>query len=284
MKKSILFSIVWIAAMTQAFAQPAIDSLSKILAGAPWQTKEIAGNIILRQAHLPLFDAAQSISILEIPSNAAVRLGILDVSDTLIGASELCQQANAVAGINASFFDMKNGGAVDFVRVDGAVRHTAAKAAFRNNAALAIDSSAVRIFARDSANAQWENSIDSKNVLVAGPLIMKDGQPARLQENAFNKNRHPRTFVATKSNGAVLLVVVDGRNARAAGMSIAELYLLSKALDCRDAMNLDGGGSSTMYVRGENENGIINYPSDNRLFDHYGERPVANVIYVKVKN
>ncbi|MDR3350480.1 MAG: phosphodiester glycosidase family protein [Prevotellaceae bacterium] len=281
MKKTSLLSIVWILAAVQAFAQPSVAEVAKTLAEASWQTKEIAGNITLRQAQLRLFDAQQSISILEIIPNDTVRLGIYDVSDTLIGTSDLCKRADAVAGVNASFFDMKNGGSVDFVRVNGVVLHEPAKQTSRNNAALAIDASAVRILARDTANAGWEHSIDSKNVLVAGPLIMKDGQPARLQENAFNKNRHPRTFVATKSNGAVLLVVVDGRNARAAGMSIAELYLLSGALDCRDAMNFDGGGSSTMYVRGENENGIVNYPSDNKLFDHYGERRVANIIYVK---
>jgi exopolysaccharide biosynthesis protein len=159
--------------------------------------------------------------------------------------------------------------------------HETAKISSRSNAALAIDSSAVRILARDTTNAAWEHTINSLNVLVAGPLIMQDGQPARLQNSAFNNNRHPRTFVATKSNGAVLLVVVDGRNAHAAGMSIAELYALSKALDCHDAMNFDGGGSSAMYVRGENGNGIVNYPSDNKLFDHDGERRVANIIYVK---
>ncbi|MDR0693717.1 MAG: phosphodiester glycosidase family protein [Prevotellaceae bacterium] len=281
MKKIFLFSIVWVAAMVQAFAQLSVAEVSKILAEAPWQIKEITGNITLRQVQLRLFEAQQSIHILEIIPNDAIRLGIHDVSDTLIGTSELCRQVNAIAGINASFFDMKNGGSVDFVRVNGMVLHETAKLTSRNNAALAIDPPAVRILARDTANAGWENNIDSKNVLVAGPLIMKDGLPARLQENAFNQNRHPRTFVATKSDGVVLLVVVDGRNTHAAGMSIAELYVLSKALDCRDAMNFDGGGSSAMYVRGENENGIVNYPSDNKLFDHRGERRIANIIYVK---
>ncbi|MDR0582489.1 MAG: phosphodiester glycosidase family protein [Prevotellaceae bacterium] len=281
MKKIFLFSIVWIAAAVQAFAQPSVAEVSKILAEADWQTKEITGNITLRQVQLTLFGAQQSIHILEIIPDGAVRLGIHDVSDTLIGTSELCRQVNAIAGINASFFDMKNGGSVDFVRVNGTVLHKTAKRTSRNNAALAIDSSTVRILARDTTIAEWENTIDSRNVLVAGPLVMKDGLPARLQESAFNQNRHPRTFVATKSDGAVLLVVVDGRNTRAAGMSIPELYVLSEALDCRDAMNFDGGGSSTMYVRGENENGIVNYPSDNKLFDHYGERRVANIIYVK---
>ncbi|MDR2359115.1 MAG: phosphodiester glycosidase family protein, partial [Prevotellaceae bacterium] len=263
------------------FAQPPVAGVAKILAEAPWQTKEITGNITLRQVQLTLFETPQSIHILEIIPNDAIHLGIHDVSDTLIGTSELCRQVNAIAGINASFFDMKNGGAVDFVRVNGMVLHETAKLTSRNNAALAIDPPAVRILARDTANAGWENIIDSKNVLVAGPLIMKDGLPAQWQENAFNQNRHPRTFVAIKGSGVVLLVVVDGRNTHAAGMSIAELYLLSKALDCRDAMNFDGGGSSTMYVRGENENGIVNYPSDNKLFDHHGERRVANIIYVK---
>ena len=281
MKKIFLSGIVWIAAAMQALAQPSVAETSKALAEASWQTKEITGNITLRQVQLPLFGAQQSIHILEIIPGDAVLLGIHDVQDTLIGTSELCRQVNAIAGINASFFDMKNGGAVDFVRVHGTVLHETAKRTSRNNAALAIDASAVRILARDTTNAGWENTVDSKNVLVAGPLVMKDGLPAPLQENAFNQNRHPRTFVATKSDGVVLLVVVDGRNTRATGMSIAELYVLSKALDCRDAMNLDGGGSSAMYVRGEPENGVVNYPSDNKLFDHRGERRVANIIYVK---
>ncbi|MDR2802272.1 MAG: phosphodiester glycosidase family protein [Prevotellaceae bacterium] len=281
MKKTLLFSIVWLAAVAQAFAQPSAVEVSKILSEAPWQTKEITRNITLRQVQLTLFDAQQSISILEIVPDAAVQPGIHDVSDTLVGTSELCRQADAIAGVNASFFDMKNGGAVDFVRINGTVLHETAQRTPRNNAALAIDAPAVRILARDTANVAWEQTIDSKNVLVAGPLIMKDGLPAPLQKNAFNENRHPRTFVAIKGNGVVLLVVVDGRNVHAAGMSIAELYVLSKALGCRDAMNFDGGGSSTMYVRGENENGVVNFPSDNKLFDHRGERPVANIIYVK---
>jgi exopolysaccharide biosynthesis protein len=282
MKKILLITFVWLAAL-QALAQPAGNDVSKILAGAPWQTKTVIENVTLHQAQLVLFEANQSISILEIVPGVPVQLVIHDVRDTLLGTSELCRQVDAVAGINASFFDMKNGGSVDFVRVDGTVRHDTKNVTLRNNAALAMNAQGVQIFERDTTDAHWENNLRYENVLVAGPLIMKDGMPARLQKNAFNQNRHPRTFVAVKSNGNVLLVVVDGRNANAAGMSIDELYRLAEALGCRDAMNFDGGGSSTMYVRGENENGIVNYPSDNKLFDHYGERRVANVIYVKEK-
>jgi exopolysaccharide biosynthesis protein len=48
-------------------------------------------------------------------------------------------------------------------------------------------------------------------------------------------------------------------------------------LGCRDALNLDGGGSSTMVFDGN----IVNHPSDNKKFDHQGERVVANAIVVR---
>ena len=49
-------------------------------------------------------------------------------------------------------------------------------------------------------------------------------------------------------------------------------------LPCRwERLNLDGGGSSTMWTR---HHGVVNHPSDNRKFDHAGERPVHNALYL----
>ena len=92
----------------------------------------------------------------------------------------------------------------------------------------------------------------------------------------FNTNRHPRTAVGRRPDGTVLLVVADGRNAQAAGLSMSELQQVMAALGCRDAVNLDGGGSTTMVVRGQ----VVNHPSDNKQFDPAGERVVANAIVV----
>ncbi|MDR1983940.1 MAG: PQQ-binding-like beta-propeller repeat protein [Prevotellaceae bacterium] len=282
--KKIIFTLICSIITFQTFAQSSVSDVSKIISETNWNTKQITENIVFKQALINIFESKQSINILEITPSANVRLGINDVSDTLIVTSELCKQVDAVAGVNASFFDMKNGGAVDFVRVNEKILHDKTKISQRNNAALVIDKYKVEILERDTTDNNWENNLNYENVIVAGPLIMKNGMSAKLQKNAFNENRHPRTFVATKTNGNVLLVVVDGRNTNAAGMSINELYILAKALNCKDAMNFDGGGSSAMYISGENENGIVNYPSDNRLFDHNGERRVANVIYVKEFN
>ena len=61
-------------------------------------------------------------------------------------------------------------------------------------------------------------------------------------------------------------------------MSTPELRELMEDFGAVSALNLDGGGSTAMWIDGFGENGIVNYPSDNRKFDHAGERGVANAL------
>ena len=76
----------------------------------------------------------------------------------------------------------------------------------------------------------------------------------------------------------IMMVVVAGRfKNHSEGMSIDELSYLAKQLGMRDALNLDGGGSSTLW---NNKTGIVNHPYDNKKFDHEGEREVSNAILV----
>jgi hypothetical protein len=113
--------------------------------------------------------------------------------------------------------------------------------------------------------------------LVGGfPLLILDGEPVlhRVPRiwSPFSIGRHPRTAVAVREDGIVLLVVVDGRQeGYSVGMSLAELTDLLLELGARDALNLDGGGSTTLVT----ERGIINRPSDPE------ERPVANVLLAR---
>jgi exopolysaccharide biosynthesis protein len=62
----------------------------------------------------------------------------------------------------------------------------------------------------------------------------------------------------------------------AARLTTAEPRQVMAALDCRDAINLDGGGSTAMVVRGQ----VVNHPCDNKKFDAAGERRVANAIVI----
>ena len=91
--------------------------------------------------------------------------------------------------------------------------------------------------------------------------------------------RHPRTALGTDKKGNVVMVVVDGRSkGNADGVTIAELTKVCEWLGLRDAINLDGGSSSTMWSSNE---GVINFPCRNKKFDHAGERKVSSVLLVK---
>ncbi|NJK83502.1 MAG: phosphodiester glycosidase family protein [Saprospiraceae bacterium] len=106
-------------------------------------------------------------------------------------------------------------------------------------------------------------------MLYTGPLLLENRKKMPLEDNAFNRNRHPRTCACTLSSGKTLLLTIDGRNMEAQGMSLIELSSLLKALKCVDAINLDGGGSTTLWLK---DKGVVNHPSDNRTFDAAGER------------
>jgi exopolysaccharide biosynthesis protein len=87
----------------------------------------------------------------------------------------------------------------------------------------------------------------------------------------FVAGRQPRTLAGVRADGRVLLVTVDGRRPGwSTGVTLREAARLMLSLGARDALNLDGGGSTTMTVRGE----VVNRPSDS-----YGERPVSDGIY-----
>lgn len=116
-----------------------------------------------------------------------------------------------------------------------------------------------------------------EDVLAGGPLLLWDGRTVASQPVGFNVTHHPRTALGVTEDEHLLLVTVDGRAPEAAGLTIRELAWVMQGLGCTSAMNLDGGGSTTMWVDGR---GVVSYPSDNEMYDHAGERAVANAVVV----
>ena len=120
-------------------------------------------------------------------------------------------------------------------------------------------------------------------VVGAGPRLVRDGRlavaaraegfaPLRSFFDVFVRGRQARTLAGVTGEGRLLLVTVDGgRPAWSAGMTLSQAARLMRSLGARDALNLDGGGSTTMAVRGQ----VVNRPSDRG-----GERPVSNALYV----
>jgi len=112
-------------------------------------------------------------------------------------------------------------------------------------------------------------------IVGGGPQLVKDGRVAITFEAEkvapkFVSDRHPRTAIARLKDDRVLVVTVDGRQPGvSAGMSLSELADLLLEFGATEAINLDGGGSTTMVVNGK----LVNKPSDQT-----GERPVSDAI------
>jgi exopolysaccharide biosynthesis protein len=203
--------------------------------------------------------------------------------EDLIITSEIALEHNALAAVNGSFFDMKVGGAWVFLQDDGKqVAGNKSKVIFSHNGAFAEDTKG-NIVILERPETDWEADPTYDYVMSSGPLMIYEGDIYPMDSVAFNLDRHPRTAVGLTKDKHLILVTVDGRQKDAVGMSIPELTELMKDLKCVDALNLDGGGSTTMYIKGEDHQGIVNYPTDNRTFDHEGERPVSNAILVLEK-
>ena len=201
----------------------------------------------------------------------------------LVTTSDIARQHDGLAAINGSFFDMKVGGSVLFLQENGEViAETNDRIEFINESAYAKDTNGV-VMVLKRPESDWQYDPAYEDMIVSGPLMIYDNIVCDLDSVRFNITRHPRTALGITDNYHLLLVTVDGRHAEAAGINMWELQDLMKELGCSEAMNFDGGGSTTMYIKGKTENGVVNYPSDNKKFDHEGERKVSNAIVV-VKN
>ena len=108
-----------------------------------------------------------------------------------------------------------------------------------------------------------------RGVVSGHPMVVQGGAVKTFtSSSSLCYYRNPRTAVGLSKDGRTFfMVVVDGRSSASAGMTCEELGTLMKGLGAWDSLNLDGGGSSAMYVQGA---GVVNTPSDG------SERVVGN--------
>lgn len=116
----------------------------------------------------------------------------------------------------------------------------------------------------------------SEDVVGGVPQLIKNGKieitwEQEKSSKSFVETRHPRTAVAKLKDGKFLMITVDGRSEQSAGINLQNLAEILLELGAADAMNLDGGGSTTMFLNGK----IVNQPSDKE-----GERKVGDAILV----
>ena len=192
--------------------------------------------------------------------------------------------AEVLAGVNGDFFMREVGGLPVGSEVTPTTRRFSDRPALAWNSrgapwiGLPSPSGAGLVaFGPDTLAADGSRGSRGVQVVSGYPELLDQGR--RVGDLAvgarpgFASSRHPRTAVGFDAGAGVLwLVVVDGRQAPwSDGMSLPELTDLFVSLGASEALNLDGGGSSTMTLGGR----VANRPSDLS-----GERRVGNSLWV----
>lgn len=232
------------------------------------------------QLQTDLFGQPQAISFVRVRPDAYGIDILCGEGEQADSTSALCLRYGAVAGINGSYFNMGALTPQTFIKDDGVqVGSPASRESFRTNGTVYVQQNGFSIDADvDTTAICWE-------AMGSCPILIDEGEISSYPEDKPNDNfygvRHPRSLVGTDKEGYLWLVVVDGRNDEAAGMTIGELTVLACLIGLTDALNLDGGGSSTLWTL---PGGVLNHPCDNGRFDAYGQRRVPNVLALKKGN
>ena len=278
---------------------------SVAFANAAWEVTDLGKGAEARYAQVRMFDSVQSISIVSYPARN-FRTGIVEGEGMTMGetvvkrghanhamhTSVLAKAGGARFAVNGNYFNTKLFTPTCYTRIGRRVfGRTTAKEVFRTNGIMVIgrcghkmDIYTCDTLSYDATTSKWHTAI------AAGPMLMEDGkvityspEQIRTTESFYNW-RHPRSLIGytTDAKGRpdrVYMIVIDGRfPGQGEGASIAECACICRLLGMTDAINLDGGGSSTLWT---DETGVINHPYDNKKWDHAGERRVPNILIAR---
>lgn len=224
----------------------------------------------------------RSINIVSIPPSEFKNLHFTYPSGMKTTSAQ-CNEAGALVGINGQYFDNSSGGtglARDFLKIDGAVATAGTdkrSATFASGAFVFSDGMAD---IKSVSGNEGARELTDQNAMVCGPLLIDNGEYCYLSlSSTHNTDTHPRTAVAVTESGHVLLVTIDGRfPGKAVGMPTPLMQEFFTLLGARSALNLDGGGSTTMFIKGR---GIVNHACDGSSWDNPRERAVNSIIYLK---
>jgi exopolysaccharide biosynthesis protein len=280
MNKTKLFLLFVFIVQSQTFLSQIAD-FGKIR----WERERIAPGLIWKSSHTFVEDTIpQNINILHVNLHRR-RISILYNPKENIPTSKQASSSGALAAINAGFFSIKDGGSATYIRVSGKIIDADTTKRWLKNVnmtgALLIGDGGHVSIQESMSNSWYDSHTEFPDMLVTGPLLLHEKKKIHLPKTSLVITKHPRTSIGVINKHKIVLVTLDGRTTDARGMTLLQLTDLMMSLRCRDAVNLDGGGSTTMWIKGKPFDGVINMPCDNKKFDHEGERAVSDIIIIR---
>ncbi|WP_291559846.1 MULTISPECIES: phosphodiester glycosidase family protein [unclassified Clostridium] len=192
--------------------------------------------------------------------------------------SEIAENNGAIAAINGGGFTDEATGSLwtgtgakptGIIMSNGEVKYNDLSSDDEQREVVAITEAGVLLVGSYSLNELIQHK--AKEAVSFGPALIVDGQKA-ITNGDGGWGIAPRTAIGQRKDGAIILLVIDGRQTNSIGATLKEAQDVLYEYGAYNASNLDGGSSSTMYYKGE----VINSPSDS-----LGERAVPSAIYVE---
>ncbi|MFC1544301.1 phosphodiester glycosidase family protein, partial [Gemmatimonadota bacterium] len=209
-------------------------------------------------------------------------------------AADFAERLGAVVVVNGGYFNMGSDPAlhVGLLRVDGQTLSRATRSVRRDTLSYPVNRASLGLFEDGRVDVAWTSSRGdtllewsrpfanlpgkpvvppgeddarpwrARDAMAAGPALVQDGQiRVTVDEEAFFGSSipdvHPRTAAGYTREGDLVLLIVDGRQPNSRGVDLIELATIMRDLGCVEALNLDGGGSSTLIINGR----LINRPA-----------------------
>lgn len=300
LRNLVFFSALTSLIFTSCASAPVVKEVKVLKDTIGWSIDTIASGYI-KYSYLGYYapqDANQSVNVIEVDLSEkgnSMDFLFVEEGDTL---SNVAEQNGSFAGINGtyepdgSYFRAKNKFYIENQLLEGDLRF------WKHEGALFYDDKTGEMSISYATDSMFRAS-NVPNIISGSPMLIDSFRPVgetfvgdlegiildSLDYEDYRRHqgvRHPRTAVALTEEGKLLLITVDGRQKETAqGMSAKELtQFIAKYFAPKSALNIDGGGSTTMWLKGYNSDGsgVINYPTDNKKFDHYGQRKVTTFI------
>ena len=209
--------------------------------------------------------------VINVPSRVFVGTSS-DKYDGSAGLSvpEICERYGATAASNAGGFEdiggVGNGGTpLGIVISEGELKYGDLNTSYE---IIGFDENDIFII----GNMTGQQALDSgvRDAVSWGPLLIVNGVPANVTGTGGGVN--PRTAIGQREDGAVLLLIIDGRQTHSLGATLNDLINVFLDFDAVNAANLDGGGSTVFYYGGE---------IYNKISSIYGARGIPTAIVIR---
>lgn len=192
--------------------------------------------------------------------------------------SQMAKDNDAVAAINGGGFTDKSadglwtgtgGQPVGILMSNGEVKHNDLKNSDERVDVMALTKGGLLLVGPHSINEM--KNLGVTEAISFGPAIVVNGK-GTIKGDDGGWGIAPRTSIGQREDGAILMLVIDGRQVKSIGATLRDVQNIMLQYKAVNATNLDGGSSATMYFDGD----VINNPCD-----PLGERAVPSCVYVK---